>query len=205
MSNSVAKILERFSVFCETEHVVPIPEIRYSNRDEVIPEAFHATESEKAVRIQDEGFNISQNPDLRLGDDEHHLGAGVYFFQNCRPCAWAWTRVRSMRSPVVLKCTVSLGDCLDLLNPVHDEVCNAFFERMRAFLDSDARTRHALAIWSHASAINLLANKRGSDTVRARRRFGVIRPSGYIMICVRNKEKISNVVLEVRENPGTSS
>lgn len=78
--------------------------------------AFHGTSDTAAERIRREGFVMSTNRYDWLGD-------GTYFFQDVAEfphsalnLAWAWARKEYPGRPAVIKATIDLVDCMDLLD-----------------------------------------------------------------------------------------
>ena len=89
---------------------------------------FHGTSSENAIRIVAEGFKPSKNEYDWLGD-------GVYFFQDAPERAWEWAKKVHKDDAAVVGATISLIDCLDLLDigwtRLLSEMYNSFLTQMK--------------------------------------------------------------------------
>lgn len=166
--------------------------------ERVIPNCYHGTDLRSAENALKVGFIKGRGPSLFLGD-------GVYFYESCCACAWRWTAVRNKIPPAVLRCSVSLGKCIDFTNSYFTEKVSMFYEELRAKLASQLLTRHVAAQLTQTAVVNLIAGRWGADSVRCEfHRNRPLVPGGnilvdsHIVICVRNTEKISDPILETR-------
>ncbi len=89
---------------------------------------YHGTNTEVATTIIQQGFNVSSN-------DYDWLGTGVYFFQDAPVRAWEWAKQQHPANPAVIRSTIRLEDCIDLLDiswfPLIRNVYNLFVEEYR--------------------------------------------------------------------------
>jgi hypothetical protein len=87
----------------------------------LIVTGYHGTTQQRAEQILSHGFRLSTNPWEWLGD-------GVYFWQDAPTRAVVWSEEWSKRSLAgtgdlaVLRCTLRLEDCLDLLDVKFSDV-----------------------------------------------------------------------------------
>ncbi|MFB2878756.1 hypothetical protein [Floridanema aerugineum] len=70
---------------------------------------YHGTSAEAAEGIIQQGFNVSSN-------DYDWLGTGVYFFQDAPVRAWEWANQQHPTNPAVIRSTIRLEDCIDLVD-----------------------------------------------------------------------------------------
>ena len=70
---------------------------------------YHGTNTEATATIIQQGFNVSSN-------DYDWLGTGVYFFQDAPVRAWEWAKQQHPANPAVIRSTIRLDDCIDLLD-----------------------------------------------------------------------------------------
>ncbi|MFB2894617.1 hypothetical protein ACE1CI_17040 [Aerosakkonemataceae cyanobacterium BLCC-F50] len=89
---------------------------------------YHGTSAEAAEVIIQQGFNVSSN-------DYDWLGTGVYFFQDAPVRAWEWATQQHPTNPAVIRSTIRLEDCIDLLDiewfPIIREAYTVFVEEFR--------------------------------------------------------------------------
>lgn len=89
---------------------------------------YHGTSAEAATAIIRRGFRMSSN-----GYD--WLGLGVYFWQNAPVRAWQWATQNHPTNPAVIRSSIRLEDCVDLLDigwvPIIKEVYNSFVAEYR--------------------------------------------------------------------------
>lgn len=98
---------------------------------------YHATNSESAKDILDNGFEISK---LRKRED-HWLGIGFYFFQNVSDAeSWSKTAHYCKKSPSIIECDLICdeNEFLDLDNPTS---YNKFIVYFREVLDNLANVK----------------------------------------------------------------
>jgi hypothetical protein len=70
---------------------------------------YHGTSRTKAINIQNNGFRASDN-------DYDWLGNGIYFFQDAPARAGAWAKKHYPKEPVVIRASIYLEGCMDLLD-----------------------------------------------------------------------------------------
>jgi len=89
---------------------------------------YHGTSAEVAAAIIQQGFNFSSN-------DYDWLGTGVYFFQDAPVRAWEWANQQHPANPAVIRSSIRLEDCIDLLDiewfPIITEAYSLFVEEYR--------------------------------------------------------------------------
>ena len=89
---------------------------------------YHGTSAEVASLIIQQGFNVSAN-------DYDWLGTGVYFFQDAPARAWEWAKQQHPANPGVIRSTIRLENCIDLLDiqwfPTIRNVYSLFIEDYR--------------------------------------------------------------------------
>lgn len=175
----------------------PSIEIVYSEIDRIVHNAYHGTYAETARTILKKGFDISRG-------DKLHLGDGVYFYENSSELAWGWCSMKRISPAAVLKCTISLGKCLDLTTQYFQRRLFEFHRQLRERFEASQHTRHLARKLTDTALVNYVAQVWGPDTIRCE--FGnrsPITPGGLInlvdsrtVICVRSRQKISGLTLE---------
>lgn len=154
--------------------------------DQKILEAYHGTDLQSAAKIESgKDFIPSTGKDYYLGD-------GVYFFENSQWHAEDWAKKKTKQFAVV-RAHIALGRCLDLNNGKHRRLIK---EAVIALKNKEVK------MINDARVINSVSEFMGIDTVRAT----YCQPQkGYMfegsiffdytaqMICVRTKDKISNI------------
>lgn len=84
---------------------------------------YHGTSAEAAAAILQDGFNISSN-------EYDWLGKGVYFWQDAPLRAWTWANQNYHDNPAVIRSSIRLENCMDLLDikwfPFIRRVYNSF-------------------------------------------------------------------------------
>jgi|ERR1700730_6459308 len=163
-------------------------------------EGHHGTYLEHALKIVAEGFKLTPNPRQYWGD-------GIYFYESGEQDAIEWAQKRRNQENqngkiAVILSEIELDDCLDLDHPAHRAlVLDMRNELIRRGVPEDTVT--------DAVAINALADVLGTDTVRIKRDavygakklfrgshlFGHV----YLILCVRNLQRILSSVISYRE------
>ncbi len=88
---------------------------------------YHGTSSVAAGRILVEGFNQSRNT-------YDWLGTGTYFFQDAPVRAWEWASERYPDNPAVLRASIDLGDCMDLLDQTWKRALGGAYDGYLSFI-----------------------------------------------------------------------
>lgn len=207
-----AEVLERCVGFCQTRNVSETVEGEYPTRYEVIVSyAYHGTDKKSADSIL-AGGNFKPSSETDKMGREMLLGRGVYFYENCRDYAWKWTHewvhARGLLNPVLIRCTIALGKCIDFLDPFWGEQAKKLYDGLRMGYASKEGTRHMVDRLTQPTIVKMLANKLNADTIRwLHHRDQQLFPGSNIFVdsrvilCVRNTGKISNPVLEAMSPP----
>jgi hypothetical protein len=171
----------------------------------IVQYAYHGTDMKSANSIIAGNFKPSGVTD-KMGK-ETLLGRGVYFYENCRDYALKWTQewvhARGLPNPVLIRCTVALGKCIDFLDPSWGEQAKELYDGLRMKYASKKGTEYMVERLTQPTIVNMLAQNTNADTIRwLHHRDKPLFPGSNIfvdsrvIICVRNTGKISNPTLE---------
>jgi hypothetical protein len=185
------------------------PEEKFPKVQLTVCVGFHGTDYAAAKSILEEGrFRTFCKPTA-------YLGFGVYFYQNCRECAWKWARGEGKNPPVVFQCTIALGKCLDFTDRYVIKRVSELYRALKERLLSKPLTQHLVRDLTEPYLVNKVASDYKVDTVRAvYNKHSPLVPGGRIyvgkipldrpkVICVRKKEMISNLALELQQTTQT--
>jgi hypothetical protein len=87
------------------------PQIKPSGK--TVPDAYHGTSKDIAVKIKHNGFTPSEEDD--------YLGNGVYFFESSEWHAQQWARKKYSEIGVICA-EIELGNCLELYKKEHQDL-----------------------------------------------------------------------------------
>ena len=176
-----------------------VPQITFRVTGKIVPDAYHGTEKTASESIRKDGFQYSRNSEMHLGD-------GVYFYEGCAESALVWARKhRGCSSPVVLRCEINLGRCLDLNDREHKQALRSLALSLERRHRDDAELRRRIPKITEPLLINLVAAKAKADTVRAAytetdqsreqeyarlHKWSRFALNSRLIICVRNLESI---------------
>lgn len=170
-----------------------ISDAKIINYQKIIPDAFHGTDLDSARGIEaEQKFSPTLN-------EKEYLGDGVYFFENSKWHAIDWARRKCQKngfeSLAVLNATINLGKCLDLSNYDHRRIVKQVVTSYKKWGVNDV---------PDGVAINIIHKKCNIDSARGVHvtpEIGKIFEGSdffdysYLMICVKNKDNISNINL----------
>ncbi len=163
-----------------------MPFFTFPASERIIVDAYHGTEKANLRSIMENGFAISTNAD-------QHLGDGIYFYEGSKWLAQNWPKIRNKHANpnakvAVLRCTINLRRCIDLVTEAHQNALASFRALVRFRVANGSFPEKNLGNITDPFIINLAAFAAKADTVRAEFRGG---PKGVrIVIAVRTKEKI---------------
>lgn len=167
---------------------------------------FHGTSQAAAASILANGFNPSRNAYDWLGD-------GVYFFQDAPMRAREWARDRFGDDAAVLRATIDLDGCMDMLDVGWHDLLRGAFDELRTAL---AELGLALPIQSDGAhrrdnaAVNLvvqLLRERGTVIRSVRSSFAegaalfvgsAFRTRSHVQISVRDLTVIRQLTQEAQ-------
>lgn len=166
---------------------------RLEHSGKVVPDAYHGTELSRAEKI------VNDNEFIPSTREDSFLGFGVYFWEGSAENAVWWAKLTHKDSKAygVLKATVELGRCLDLMAKENRN-------ELRRWKDTLTKRYRDRTI-TDALAINSYAGRRTGHVDTVRCVFAPAKPKPLftgsrildfrLVICVRNVKNISSIAL----------